>query len=68
MNLIEHLTQWLQDKRAAGAPNPQQAVLSTATKDAIHHSRVVAVREVDGRGLLEIKRGQSSCYHLNCLK
>ena len=52
MNPIEHLNQWLQDERVAGAPNPQQAVLSTATKDAVPHSRVVAMREVNDRGLL----------------
>lgn len=52
MNPIEHLNQWLQDERVAGAPNPQQAVLSTATKEAIPHSRVVAIREVNDQGLL----------------
>lgn len=52
MTPIEHLNQWLQDERDAGAPNPQQAVLSTATRDAIPHSRVVAIRETNAQGLL----------------
>ncbi|HBI22007.1 MAG TPA: pyridoxamine 5'-phosphate oxidase [Legionella sp.] len=52
MDPIEHLSQWLQNERAAGAPNPQQAVLSTATMDAVPHSRVVAIREIDAQGLL----------------
>ena len=52
MDPIEHLRQWLQNERTAGAPNPQQAVLSTATIDAVPHSRVVAIREIDAQGLL----------------
>ncbi len=48
---IKHLHQWLEDERVKGAPNPQQAVLSTVS---IHgaHGRVVAIREVDAQGLL----------------
>ena len=35
-----------------GAPNPQQAVLSTATLRAIPHARVVAIREITLDSLL----------------
>ncbi|KTD37046.1 pyridoxine/pyridoxamine 5'-phosphate oxidase [Legionella oakridgensis] len=49
---VELLNQWLQDERDAGAPNPQQAVLCTATKGAVPHSRVVAIREINPEGLL----------------
>lgn len=49
---IEQLNQWLTAERDAGAPNPQQAILATATKEAIPHSRVVAIREVNEQGLL----------------
>ncbi|WP_133128833.1 pyridoxine/pyridoxamine 5'-phosphate oxidase [Legionella nagasakiensis] len=49
---IELLNEWLQDERDFGAPNPQQAVLCTATKEAIPHSRVVAIREINPEGLL----------------
>ena len=52
MKPIEHLSQWLQDERSAGAPNPQHAVLSTAKRDAVPHGRVVVVREVSDQGLL----------------
>jgi hypothetical protein len=45
MTPIDQLNQWVLAEREAGAPNPQQAVLATATKEAIPHSRVVAVRE-----------------------
>ncbi len=49
---FELLNEWLQEERTAGAPNPQQAVLSTATPDAIPHARVVAIREINADGLL----------------
>ena len=49
---IKHLNQWLQDERAAGAPNPLQAVLSTADSAGVPHSRVVAIREINSQGLL----------------
>lgn len=48
---IQHLNEWLQDERSKGAPNPQQAVLSTASSDGAH-SRIVAIREIDAQGLL----------------
>lgn len=49
---IELLNSWLQEERTAGAPNPQQAVLSTSTPDAVPHARVVAIREINADGLL----------------
>ncbi len=52
MTPIDKLNQWILAERTAGAPNPQQAVLSTATKQAIPHSRVVAIREINEKGLL----------------
>ena len=52
INPIKHLNQWIQDERAAGAPNPQQAVLSTADSRGVPHSRVVAIREINTQGLL----------------
>lgn len=49
---IELLNSWLTDESQAGAPNPRQAVLATCAKNAIPHARVVAIREIDERGLL----------------
>ncbi|KTC86870.1 pyridoxine/pyridoxamine 5'-phosphate oxidase [Legionella brunensis] len=49
---IQFLNQWLQEERAAGTLNPQQAVLCTATKQALPHGRVVAIREINEEGLL----------------
>lgn len=46
------LNAWLTEENQAGAPNPHQAVLATCAKDAIPHARVVALREIDERGLL----------------
>lgn len=51
-NPFELLKLWLQDERENGAPNPQQAVLSTATDQGIPHARVVAIREMTENGLL----------------
>lgn len=48
-DLLQH---WLVEEKQQGAPNPQQAVLSTATAQAIPHGRVVAIREVTVQGLV----------------
>lgn len=52
VNPIKHLNQWLQEECAKGAPNPQQAVLSTVDRYRVPHSRVVAIREINSQGLL----------------
>lgn len=44
---VQRLKQWLDEEQIAGAPNPQQAVLCTTTKNAIPHGRVVAIREIN---------------------
>lgn len=49
---IEMLNNWLQEESELGAPNPSQAVLSTATQDAVPHARVVAIREISNQDLL----------------
>lgn len=49
---IQFLKEWLKEEKDNGAPNPQQAVLSTATKEGIPHSRVVAIREITPQGIL----------------
>lgn len=49
---IKKLDRWIQDEREEGAPNPQQAVLSTADIHGVPHSRVVAIREITSQGLL----------------
>ncbi len=46
------LNNWIEEEKQAGALNPQQAILSTATVSAIPHARVVAVREISDQGLL----------------
>lgn len=51
-NPIDILNQWLFEERERGAPNPQQAVLSTATQEAIPHARLVAIREINDQNLL----------------
>ena len=49
---IQLLEQWLKEEKDKGAPNPQQAVLSTVTKEGIPRSRVVAIREITPPGIL----------------
>lgn len=51
-NPIDLMNKWLHEEQAAGAPNPQQAVLSTSTNDNVPHGRVVAIREINDQGLL----------------
>ncbi len=52
MKPINQLINWISEERQHGVINPQQAVLSTTTSDAIPHARVVAVREINEDGLL----------------
>lgn len=49
---LQLLKQWIKEEKDNGAPNPQQAILSTATKEGIPHSRVVAIREIAPQGIL----------------
>lgn len=49
---LQLLQQWIKEEKDHGAPNPQQAILSTATKEGIPHSRVVAIREITPQGIL----------------
>ncbi|MFC3907499.1 pyridoxal 5'-phosphate synthase [Legionella dresdenensis] len=49
---IQLLEKWIKEEKDIGAPNPQQAILSTATKEGIPHSRVVAIREITPQGIL----------------
>ncbi|BCA94472.1 pyridoxamine 5'-phosphate oxidase [Legionella antarctica] len=49
---VNLLKNWLEEEKELGVPNPQQAVLSTATLSAIPHSRVVAIREINEDNLI----------------
>lgn len=49
---LELLKKWIEEEKNKGASNPQQAILSTATKEGIPHARVVAIREISAQGLL----------------
>lgn len=51
-NPFELLSLWIVQERQQGAPNPQQAILATATEDSIPHSRVVAIREIKKQQLI----------------
>lgn len=43
---------WIAEEKRAGANNPQQAVLSTVSKDGIPHARIVAIREIADESLI----------------
>src|SRR5579883_2276823 len=49
---ILKLNDWLEKERKLGSSNPDRAVLATAGKDNIPHSRVVAIREINEKGIL----------------
>lgn len=46
------IKEWLNKEKELGSPNPDRVVLSTATKEAIPHSRIVAIREINENGVL----------------
>lgn len=63
---LDLLNSWLIDEQNAGALNPRHVVLSTAKNDAIPHARVVAIREIDVKGLLFFtQRGTRKVQELN---
>lgn len=51
-NPLVSLQCWIQAERESGAPDPQQAVLSTVTSEKVPHARVVAIREINENDLL----------------
>ncbi|CDZ78434.1 Pyridoxine/pyridoxamine 5'-phosphate oxidase [Legionella massiliensis] len=46
------LNQWIAEEKDAGAPNPQHAVLATASLKAVPNSRVIAIREISAHDLV----------------
>lgn len=46
LNPILLLNSWIEEEKSKGAPNPNQAVLSTVGSEGVPHSRVVAIREI----------------------
>ncbi len=51
-NPYELLSHWLVQEKEKGAPNPQQAVLSTMGLNTASSARVIAIREINEQGLL----------------
>lgn len=49
-NPFDLLKLWLDEEKENGAPNPQQAILSTVGLDKNPHSRLVAIREITNSG------------------
>ena len=49
---VSILTAWIEEERQRGAPDPQHAILSTTSKRAVPHGRVVAIRDIDESGIL----------------
>lgn len=61
---IKLLNSWLLEEKSAGAPNAQQAVLSTCKKnEAIPHARVVAIREITEDGFLFFTQRNTKKVH-----
>lgn len=46
------INEWLAAENALGSANPNRIVLATAGKNGIPHSRVVAIREINAKGIL----------------
>lgn len=49
---IVKITEWLNKEKELGSANPDRMVLSTATKNGASHSRIIAVREMNDKGIL----------------
>lgn len=49
-NPFDLLTLWLNEEKTLGAPNPQQAVLSTLGLEGHPHARVIAIRKISDEG------------------
>jgi pyridoxamine 5'-phosphate oxidase len=46
------ITEWIENEKQLGSRNPDRMVLATADKNAIPHSRIVAIREINNKSLL----------------
>lgn len=46
------LQEWIEEEKQMGAPNPQQAILSTSTRENVPHGRVVSIREITPKDFL----------------
>lgn len=46
------INEWLTKEKELGSSDPNRMVLATAGKDNVPHSRIVAVREINERGVL----------------
>lgn len=44
--------EWIDKEKSLGSANPDRIVLATSGKDAIPHSRIVAIKEIDDSSLL----------------
>lgn len=62
---LNNLNQWVREEREKGVPNPQHAILSTATQKAIPHARIVGINEITENGLLFFtQQGTRKVYEL----
>jgi pyridoxamine 5'-phosphate oxidase len=50
--MFNKINEWLAKEKELGSLNPDRMVLSTVTKNNIPHSRIVAVREINDKGIL----------------
>lgn len=51
-NPILTINEWLIQEKKLGSTDPDRIVLATAGKDNVPHSRIVAIREINEKGVL----------------
>lgn len=49
---FQKMKEWLDLEKSKGSPSPDCIVLATAAKDAVPHSRIVAIKEITDSSLL----------------
>lgn len=52
MNPIDTINTWLENETTLGCASPNRMILATASKEAIPGARVVAIREINEKGML----------------
>jgi len=54
---FKQIKEWLEKEKSLGSSNPDRFVLATTSKNAVPHSRIVAIREIDDKSILFFTQG-----------
>jgi pyridoxamine 5'-phosphate oxidase len=54
---FKQMQEWIEKEKSLGSADPDRIVLATASRDAIPHSRIVAIREINDKSILFFTQG-----------